>query len=298
MSGVPDPLYVAARTTLLDALEAIGRHREAVVLVGAQAVYVRAGTSELAVAAYTTDADLAIDPASLGPEPLLEEMLGIAGFSRSSQDVGVWSKDVPVEGVPRRIVVDLLVPETLGGPGRRGARIPPHGKLTARKVIGLEGALVDRDLHTIGALDFKRLPSIRGERRGPRRHARRQGLQDLGAHRRDGSAERQGRSRRPAPASGHTQLRHGAARGRVARQSREPVCNSRGTRAPSRAVRKSNRNRFSHGRQGCPRLGARRDDRRFRRSTYTGSSRGPRVVTDYIALEAHEATRRFILPRV
>jgi len=153
MSGVPDPLYVAARTALLDALEAIGRHRDAVVLVGAQAVYVRAGTSELAVAAYTTDADLAIDPTSLGPEPLLEEMLGTAGFSRSPLDVGAWSKDVPVEGVPRRIVVDLLVPETLGGPGRRGARIPPHGKLTARKVIGIEGALVDRDFHTIGALD-------------------------------------------------------------------------------------------------------------------------------------------------
>jgi hypothetical protein len=153
MSGVPDPLYVAARTALLDALEAIGRHRGAVVLVGAQAVYVRAGASELAVAAYTTDADLAIDPTSLGPEPLLEEMLGTAGFSRSSLDVGAWSKDVPVEGAPRRIVVDLLVPETLGGPGRRGARIPPHDNLTARKVIGLEGALVDRDPHNIGALD-------------------------------------------------------------------------------------------------------------------------------------------------
>lgn len=58
-----------------------------------------------------------------------------------------------VEGVPRTIAVDLLVPESLGGAGRRGARIPPHAKTAARKVSGLEAALVDRELTTIGALD-------------------------------------------------------------------------------------------------------------------------------------------------
>jgi hypothetical protein len=34
-----DPLYVAARRVLLDALGALDNHREALVLVGAQAVY-------------------------------------------------------------------------------------------------------------------------------------------------------------------------------------------------------------------------------------------------------------------
>ena len=36
-------LYVLARCVLLDALEALGAHRHAVVLVGAQAVYLRVG---------------------------------------------------------------------------------------------------------------------------------------------------------------------------------------------------------------------------------------------------------------
>ena len=57
-----DELYTVARTVLLDALEALGEHREALVLVGAQAIYLRVGEADLAVASYTTDGDLAIDP--------------------------------------------------------------------------------------------------------------------------------------------------------------------------------------------------------------------------------------------
>jgi hypothetical protein len=60
---------------------------------------------------------------------------------------------VTVEGTTRTIGVDLLVPDSLGGPGRRGARIPPHGRHTARKVVGLEGSLVDRDRHVLSALE-------------------------------------------------------------------------------------------------------------------------------------------------
>lgn len=36
-----DPEYVAARGVLLDALEALAEHRNAILLVGAQAVYLR-----------------------------------------------------------------------------------------------------------------------------------------------------------------------------------------------------------------------------------------------------------------
>lgn len=153
MSGGPDPLYVAARRTLLDALEAIKDHLDAVILVGAQAVYLHTGAGELAVDPYTTDADLALDPTVLGPEPLIEELLGEAGFSRSPNDVGAWGKPMVVEGVSRPMVVDLLVPEAVGGAGRRGARIPPHDKRVARKVSGLEGALIDREVQRIGSLE-------------------------------------------------------------------------------------------------------------------------------------------------
>lgn len=41
----PDPEYVAARRVLLDALDALGTHRKAVVLVGAQAIYLQVGAA-------------------------------------------------------------------------------------------------------------------------------------------------------------------------------------------------------------------------------------------------------------
>jgi len=46
-----------------------------------------------------------------------------------------------VAGISQTVAVDLLVPDSLGGGGRRGARIPPHGKHVARKVAGLEATL-------------------------------------------------------------------------------------------------------------------------------------------------------------
>jgi len=57
-----DELYVIARRVPLDALEALGPHRDATILVGAQAIYLHTGDADLAVAEYTTDADLALDP--------------------------------------------------------------------------------------------------------------------------------------------------------------------------------------------------------------------------------------------
>ncbi len=153
MLGAPDPLYVAARRVLLDALFALHEHLGSIVLVGAQAVYVHAGEADLAVAPFTTDGDLAIDPRSLAPTPLLELALNRANFRHAEGEVGIWEVSVDVEGVPRTVSVDLLVPESLGGAGRRGARIPPHATNVARKASGLEATLVDRDLMTIGSLD-------------------------------------------------------------------------------------------------------------------------------------------------
>ena len=64
MPGAPDPEYVAARRVLLDALEALDDHRAALILVGAQAIYMHTGEGDLAVAPYTTDGDIALDPVS------------------------------------------------------------------------------------------------------------------------------------------------------------------------------------------------------------------------------------------
>lgn len=151
-----DELYVVARRVLLDALEALGPHREAIVVVGAQAIYLRAGEADLVVAPFTTDGDLALDPARLAEIPPLEEALRGAGFIPAGRDtVGMWltHRDTPSRSAVQ-VPVDLLVPESVSpGKGRRAARLPGHGPTAARIVRGLEGALVDWDLLTLGALD-------------------------------------------------------------------------------------------------------------------------------------------------
>lgn len=145
MPGVPDPLYVLARAALLDAVEALGAHLNAIVLVGAQAIYLHTGAADLAVAEYTTDADFTISPSELADAPLLGDLLGAAGFTAREHPGGWLSRD--------GIYVDIMVPEALAGPGNRAARLGPHGKRAARRAKGLEGALVDRERRIIAALD-------------------------------------------------------------------------------------------------------------------------------------------------
>lgn len=134
VAGEPDPEYVEARRVLLDALESLAPHQEALILVGAQAIYLHAGPGDLAVAPHTTDGDLCIRPDALGDAPLLEDALRAGGFESTGQP-GIWMR--------HDVELDLLVPESVGGTGRRGARLGPHGRRAARKVKGLEGALVD-----------------------------------------------------------------------------------------------------------------------------------------------------------
>jgi hypothetical protein len=151
-----DELYVMARRVLLDAFDALGSHRDAIVLVGAQAVYLRVGEADLAVAPYTTDGDLAIDPALLGQIPPLEQALMTAGFAHRAMDsVGEWiTKRMTSQALEVEIAVDLLVPASVSpGKGRRAARLPGHHSRTARIVKGLEGAIVDADLMHLVALE-------------------------------------------------------------------------------------------------------------------------------------------------
>ena len=75
------PEYVAARRVLLDALEALAPHGAALILAGAQAVYLRTGPGALPVAEFTTDGDLTIDPELLSEAPPLGERCGRPGLS-------------------------------------------------------------------------------------------------------------------------------------------------------------------------------------------------------------------------
>ena len=138
-SGDAD-LLVRARSALLDALEALAEHRESVIVIGAQAIYLHTGGMAVALPEMTKDSDLAIDPRALGKEPLVEAAMAAANFElrRDRPQPGTW---VNAGGIP----VDLMVPDALCGPGgRRGARVPPHASNGMRRARGLEAAVVDR----------------------------------------------------------------------------------------------------------------------------------------------------------
>jgi hypothetical protein len=70
-----DELNQAARKVLLDALIALEDHREALTVVGAQAVYLCTIDAAISSASYTSDGDISIDPEVLGEQPLLEEAM-------------------------------------------------------------------------------------------------------------------------------------------------------------------------------------------------------------------------------
>jgi hypothetical protein len=56
--GAVENILAAARAALLDALEALKEQRHAVAVVGAQAVYLRTGGADVALAEATKDSDL------------------------------------------------------------------------------------------------------------------------------------------------------------------------------------------------------------------------------------------------
>lgn len=154
--GGAEKEVILARRIFLDALFAMGEHRNSFVLVGAQAIYLHVGEASMAVAPFTTDGDLAIDPDLLADDPMLGDLLKAAGFLKGAQP-GMWHS-------PEGVRIDLMVPEAIGGrPGRRGADLGPHGKNAARQARGLEGALVENELMTIAALeeDDKRSVQLR-----------------------------------------------------------------------------------------------------------------------------------------
>lgn len=151
-----DPVHIAARSVLLDALVGLAEHRDAVIVAGAQAVYLHTGEGDLAIAPFTSDGDLAIDPEQLGSDPRLEDAMRGAGFELSLRDghvePGVWLASTTVGNEMFAVPVDLIVPETLAGGGRRGARLGGHGNRAAHRALGLEATLVDHAPMTIAAL--------------------------------------------------------------------------------------------------------------------------------------------------
>ncbi|EHI43554.1 hypothetical protein OPAG_06833 [Rhodococcus opacus PD630] len=145
-----DNLLVQARSALLDALHALDDHRDALIVIGAQAVYLRSGAAVVALAESTKDSDLAVNPRNLRDDPHLEDAMTGAGFYLNTNgQPGAW---VNPDGIP----VDLMVPSALSNrtsPTGRSPRLPPHAKNAMRIATGLEGCVVDNTVMTITALD-------------------------------------------------------------------------------------------------------------------------------------------------
>jgi hypothetical protein len=122
-----DELYVIARRLLLDALDALGEHKGATILVGAQAIYLHTGDADLGVAEYTTDADLTFDPDLLAEIPPLEQALEGAGFYGSSSAIVIWKQDqrAPRLGAGERQGRARRAPHPAGNLEGR-PRTPPH----------------------------------------------------------------------------------------------------------------------------------------------------------------------------
>ena len=138
--------YIEARRVLLDALGALRPHLDAVVLIGAQAVYLRTAGRLPTYQPYTTDADIVLNPARLLDNPPLGRSMTDAGFVLTDEP-GIWEARFERLGFGDEIVVpvDLIVPEQVASKaGRRSARLPgEHGKNSARKSPGVEATLVD-----------------------------------------------------------------------------------------------------------------------------------------------------------
>lgn len=171
MNLVVDPLYVEARRVLLDALDALASHLDAVIVVGAQAVYLRTGAIDLPVAPFTTDGDLALDPSRLEDEPTLEDAMGFAGFRLEPPDKpepGIWLMTRRVKGKHIDFPVDLIVPSNFASTiGKRGARLGTHGKVAARKIPGLEAAVLDNSVLEIPSLSEEDGRIVKAKVAGP-----------------------------------------------------------------------------------------------------------------------------------
>lgn len=142
------PEYVAARSVLLDALDALREHLPSIIVVGAQAVYLHTGSGDFVDAPMTTDGDLALNVASLATEPEITAAMRRAEFTEGANP-GSW------KGRGEVAVDIMVVPSQSGRTGlrARAAHLEGHEKWAARITPGLEAALVDHTNRALVALD-------------------------------------------------------------------------------------------------------------------------------------------------
>lgn len=142
---------VQARRVLLIGLRALSAQCEALTIIGAQAVFERTRSATEIPFTLTIDADTSLAPALVDVSRDIGLDMVAAGFKQENDRPGIWS----YSGCNARDAVgfDILVPSSLAGAGRRGARLPGQDKHAVGKAQGLELTLIDRDKMRIDALD-------------------------------------------------------------------------------------------------------------------------------------------------
>lgn len=121
----PEQLTIVARRVLLDGLEALSAHRDAITVVGAQAVYLRSPDAAVRSAAFTSDGDLTLDPARLPDRPLLDEALRNSGFELLQADQpGLWRARSASGSEPYRWSWTCSCPRPWCGEGGAARRSP------------------------------------------------------------------------------------------------------------------------------------------------------------------------------
>ena len=145
-----------ARDMLLDALVVLEPHREALIVVGAQAVYEHTRLVDGLEQPSTNDGDLAVDPSLVTPSASIYQAMAEAGFFQARPErSGIYSRvPTPPGGKPQPPTLDLIAPESVAGSSRshRGARIAGQDRKAVSKAGGLEMALTDHEWRRIGPI--------------------------------------------------------------------------------------------------------------------------------------------------
>jgi hypothetical protein len=145
--------FVRARRTLITVLRHLAVYREdAIVVAGAQAVYIRTAAEAFPFTPFTFDSDIVLDPRVLDPEPPVGSILASLGYVHRAEQPGLyWA---PGSDRTDGCQVDLLVPERFAaGRSRRDANLPGANRRAARRTRGLEATLYDRERRRIDDLE-------------------------------------------------------------------------------------------------------------------------------------------------
>lgn len=143
-----------SRRLLIDTIRHLEPFKESLTVIGAHGVFARVqDVIPEMVMPSTNDADLAVNPAFVAPQPVIITLMAEAGLEPANPDrPGIYGyKSEAGTNQVERTTIDLIVPEAYAGAGRRAARITGQ-KNAASKAEGIELALHDRSPMTISTL--------------------------------------------------------------------------------------------------------------------------------------------------